>query len=80
MRTSPRLTPARVAGLLIVAAGILAVQVAIDLLTDAVAGGRIDRTGFRALLLLVLALVLPVMAGGIYLVHKGRIEAPPEDR
>lgn len=74
------LTPARIAGLLVVAAGILGAQVVIDLLSDAVARGDLGRTGYRVGLFALLAVVLPVMAGGIYLVHKGRIEPPEGDR
>lgn len=78
---SPRwLTPARIAGLLVIAAGIMGAQVVIDLLADAVAGGEIGRTGYQVGLFALLAVVLPVMAGGIYLVHKGRIETPEADR
>jgi hypothetical protein len=74
------LTPARIAGLLVIAAGIMGAQVMIDLLSDAVARGELGRTGYQVGLFALLAVVLPVMAGGIYLVHKGRIDAPEADR
>ena len=74
------LTPARIAGLLVVAAGIMGAQVAIDLLADAVARGQIGRGSYQIGLFAMLAVVLPVMAGGIYLLHKGRIDTPETDR
>jgi len=71
------LTPARVAGLLILAAGVLGVHATIDLLTAAVGRAELSRTGYAAGLMLALAVILPPMAGGLYLIHKGRIEETP---
>lgn len=68
------MTRTRVAGLFVVAGGVAAIQAGLRWLGDARAWGDLSGVTYAIMLFLLLAAGLPVMAGGIYLVHKGRID------
>jgi len=63
----------RLAGAGLVVGGALAVPLVWYRLVAAVEGGYLGRAAFGVVALCLLALAVPVMTGGIYLVHRGRI-------
>lgn len=64
----------RLVGAALILAGILVAQAALGWMGEAFALGSLSPFGYRAGLLAMLSVVLPLMAGGIYLVHKGSLE------
>ncbi|MCE7937801.1 hypothetical protein DCC79_08060 [bacterium] len=64
----------RVAGLTVVATGLAAVQGALRWLAEAYTWDQLSRPAYAMAVLVVLGVGLPVMASGVYLVHKGRVD------
>ncbi len=64
----------RLAGLFVVASGVMAVQAALRWLAEAYTWDQLSRPAYAVAVLAVLGVGLPVMAAGIYLVHKGRVD------